>query len=178
MSYVVGETMVNGKKKTGNPEVLGFIRNFIEHSGKDNLVPDYVYDTIHNLFRSGYCWHFAVMLQAVFERGKICWAAPFAHVVWVDNDSLPYDIEGLYSGEAYWFIPMEYLFVGTGINGQMHIDRTFRHISPELDRKFGPSRDALIDIMKRYCADTHQEYIPGVEAYLLPDPKELAKMED
>lgn len=150
-------TMANGKTKIGNPEVLGFIERFIEHAGWRDMIRDYAYDTVRWLFRTGYCWHFAVMLHAAFERGKICWAAPFGHVVWVDEDGLPYDIEGLYSGEAFWFIPIEYL--GESVE-------EFKHIRCDCDHM---SKDGLIDIMKKYCADAGLDYDPKVEEYLKED---------
>lgn len=53
--------------------------------------------------------------QGWFGRGEVCWAAPFGHFIWLDNET-PYDIEGVYYGESLYFIPESYRrFVHAGI---------------------------------------------------------------
>lgn len=79
-------------------EVLGFIDNFL---GED---PDES-EIIRHKFRAGYCWHFAHILQATFGMGICCLTFPFGHFVWFGKDWIPYDIEGVYMGEADCFIP-------------------------------------------------------------------------
>ena len=79
-------------------EVLGFIENFL---GND---PEQA-EVIRHKFRAGYCWHFAHMLQATFGFGTCCLTFPFGHFVWFGKDWIPYDIEGVYEGEADYFIP-------------------------------------------------------------------------
>lgn len=49
-------------------------------------------DAIYTQFESGYCYYFAHMLKLAFKRGEVCWAAPYGHMVWVDDDGIPYDI--------------------------------------------------------------------------------------
>ena len=60
------------------------------------------------LFRTGYCYYFAVMLKDAFNRGKVCAAYPISHFVWVDDNGIPYDIEGIYEGSAEDYIPIEF----------------------------------------------------------------------
>lgn len=82
-----------------NKNVLQFITNFVEHTDTE---------TITKQFGNGYCYHFAHMLKSVYRRGEVCWAAPFSHFVLLLDD-IPYDINGVYSGEAEYFIPERYL---------------------------------------------------------------------
>lgn len=46
------------------------------------------------------------MLQLAFQRGEICWAAPFGHIVWVDNNDVAYDISGCNESECQYYIPI------------------------------------------------------------------------
>lgn len=108
-----------------------------------------IYDIIERQFRCGYCWHFAHMLKNVFNRGEVCWAAPFSHIVWVDTDKIAYDIEGKYISDALYFIPESYL--GDYVN-------SFKHISWDIDIKYSPSKKDLIEIMKKYCDDNNIVY--------------------
>lgn len=86
--------------------VTEFIHNFINYANCD-------YEKIYYQFRCGYCWHFAHILKAVFGRGDVCWAYPLGHMIWVDTNGNPYDIEGLFYGESDYFISEE--FLGKGI---------------------------------------------------------------
>lgn len=74
--------------KGGNPDVLQFIAD-IAFFCRDS---DNAIDT---LFRAGYCYYFAAMLRIAFHRGQICHAYPNSHIVWVDDDSIAYDITGI-----------------------------------------------------------------------------------
>lgn len=61
---------------------------------------------VRRLFRCGYCWYFAHMMQTAFHgEGTVCFAYPFGHWVWCSNNGTPYDIEGVYTGEAELLIP-------------------------------------------------------------------------
>lgn len=56
--------------------VLEFIDNF---STFDHIWSDKEHDEFRKLFTQGYCWHFAKMLQATFNRGGCmysisCWS--------------------------------------------------------------------------------------------------------
>ena len=58
-------------------------------------------DNIRSFFRAGYCYHFASMLLHTFQRGILCIAEPYGHIVWRDDDGLTYDIEGPYVPENH-----------------------------------------------------------------------------
>lgn len=150
-----------------NPEneVETFINDFMMHAiGKSAIeqksTDDELAEHIRYHFRSGYCWHFAQMLKATFNRGIICWTAPFGHIVWYDNKTDDYyDIEGRYNGEARYMIPERYL--GEYANA-------YRHISKEYDEKYSPKdKEILIKIMKHYCRTNQIEYDNSVEVYFI-----------
>lgn len=109
--------------------VLKFIWDFAFHEGSD------AYETIRHTFRAGYCYYFACMLRIAFQRGEVCWAAPFSHCVWLDDDGTPYDIEGIYFGEAEHFIPITWL--GKDIE-------SFKHVPNQTHRSTEESRDEII----------------------------------
>lgn len=144
--------------KIGNKEVLEFIDNFMTHQIPVNRIITHeeiesLLESTRSLFRAGYCYYFAHMLKVAFNRGEVCWAAPFGHIVWVDTDGIPYDIEGIYEGEAFYLIPER--FLGN------HIE-DFKHIGTEVNS----SKEELIKIMKSYCIVTAYEYDEKVEDYL------------
>lgn len=58
--------------------------------------------------------------KAAFNRGEICWAAPFGHIVWVDENGIPYDISGVNESETDDYIP-EYMMGNTILD--------FKHIA-------------------------------------------------
>lgn len=130
-------------------EVTEFITDFLYHQHKDEIAVNLIQQ-----FRCGYCYHFAMILKHTFHRGSVCWAAPFGHIVWQDIDQTIYDIEGKYSGEAFYFIPIEYL--GESI-------RDFLHISN--DQHDGAKKSELIDIVKKYCEDNNIVYNKNIESY-------------
>ena len=69
-------------------EVLRFIYDFSVKQGYGEAE-----DVLYQQFASGYCYYFACMLKAAFNRGEVCWAAPYGHIVWVDENDIPYDTE-------------------------------------------------------------------------------------
>lgn len=77
-------------------EVLDFIHRFLGHQESDDSEAS---EILRRQFTAGYCWHFAHILKATFSRGTICWAAPRAHIIWLDTNDQAYDIEGLFSSE-------------------------------------------------------------------------------
>lgn len=97
-----------------NYRILQFIETFRRGAGSNPANQE----IIRTLFRAGYCYYFAIMLKDAFPEGEICWAAPFGHIVFVYND-IPYDIEGVYCGEAEDFIPIRYM--GETINDFRHV---------------------------------------------------------
>lgn len=80
--------------------VLTFIANFVFFRNESEVIRD--------LFSNGYCYHFACMLNATFPDGKICYVAPYSHIIWL-KDNIPYDVNGVYDGDSTKFIPIEFL---------------------------------------------------------------------
>lgn len=117
-----------------NKNVLTFIANFLGCHGTDASNVEHLRATFH----AGYCYYFAVILKTAFQRGEVCWVAPFGHMVWQDTDGMVYDIEGVYSGESEHFIP--YQMIGDGIWDFMHV--------PGLE--YNMSQEELDSIIKKY----------------------------
>lgn len=71
---------------------IEFIREFfsVSHNSED----------VRNTFMRGYCYYFAYILKEAMGRGKVCWAAPFSHVVWVDDNGIAYDADREYKSDA------------------------------------------------------------------------------
>ena len=101
------------------------------HSKADEQVLQFIYDfrtmqkseaaedAIYTQFESGYCYYFAHMLKLAFKRGEVCWAAPYGHMVWVDDDGIPYDISGVDDSDTNDYIP-EFMMESTV--------KDFRHV--------------------------------------------------
>lgn len=81
-------------------EVLRFIYDFSVKQGYGEAEK-----VLYQQFISGYCYYFACMLKAAFNRGEVCWAAPYGHIVWVDENDIPYDISGVNKSETDDYIP-------------------------------------------------------------------------
>lgn len=111
------------------------VLTFIEKLKNSNEYPD----IIEYYFRRGYCYYFAIMLQAAFNRGKVCWCCPLGHIVWVDDDGTPYDVEGINHSECEAYIPIEY--IGDAINDFKHVEGIAYNIS----------KKEIYDIYKKYC---------------------------
>lgn len=95
--------------------VLGFIYDFVWKKAAS----EEEYEMIRSLFMDGYCYYFATMLKTAFSRGEICWCAPFGHFVWMDENGVPYDIEGVSTAEAEYYIPERY--VAEGLDDFKHV---------------------------------------------------------
>ena len=102
----------------GSKDVLDFIEKFLTHSTNDIAE-----EILKDQFTTGYCYYFAIILKTAFNRGEVCWCAPYGHFCWVDEDGLPYDVYGLYVGEAEHYIP--YYFLGDALNDFLHTDKVF-----------------------------------------------------
>lgn len=126
-----------------DPKVLQFISNLVSHVADD----DSTYEVIRSTFRAGYCWHFAHILETAFGRGEVCWAAPYGHFVWVDDNGIAYDVEGLNQGEQYYNIPEEYL-------GGYTTD--FKHVPGDLISEI--TNDEIIRIIRKYEDDNGLEH--------------------
>ena len=128
-----------------NEKVLYFIIDFYYHSAPlDCNLQDYC-ENIRRQYRAGYCYYFANMLKAAFNRGEICWASPFSHIVWVDEDDIAYDIEGVHNSECNYYIPIRYL--GDTIKGFKHI-RGLEYIT---------TKEELTKIVQQYEKDMGYE---------------------
>lgn len=123
-----------------NKQVLKFIAEFM-YKGTPDVSLEQSAETIYDTFAAGYCYYFAHMLELAFNRGKVCWAAPFGHFVWVDIDNTPYDISGVYDGEAETFIPERYL--GDAV-------KDFKHVP---DDAYNATDKEIAQIMERYKYD-------------------------
>lgn len=75
-----------------NEEVLNFISDVIFRYEYDKMNA-----VLHDFFSNGYCYHFAVMLNNMFPKGKIMWLFKRGHIVWYDAISRAcYDITDVY----------------------------------------------------------------------------------
>ena len=100
-AYIIQEGDVIAGKESANKDVLLFINKFLNNS-----------DDIWKTFTSGYCYYFAVILKEAFQRGDICWCAPFGHICWLDENGVPYDIGGVCDSECDFYIPVRYIQKG------------------------------------------------------------------
>ncbi len=119
---------------TADTQVLQFIYNFLMHSGEENS------ETIRNQFRNGYCYYFAHMLQRAFNRGTVCVTAPIGHFVWMDENQVPYDIEGVNESDCDCYIPES--FLGDMVNDFLHVPGV----------GYGTTKKEIDDLIKRYRA--------------------------
>lgn len=87
-----------------NP-VLIFINKFYNHNGNSEEAQE----ILRRQFHAGYCYYFAHILKTAFNRGEVCWCSGLGHMVWVDTDGTPYDIEGINNSECEYYIPEKYL---------------------------------------------------------------------
>lgn len=126
--------------KNADTTVLQFIADFI-YRGRDVQNAINRSENIIDLFSNGYCYYFAHMLQTAFQKGEVCWAAPFGHIIWQYNN-IEYDIEGVYAGEATMFIPE--LFIGNTIDDFKHI-QSVQHNTTEQEIA------EMMDTWKRHC---------------------------
>lgn len=125
---------------TANKQVLQFIADFLYH-GVPDVDLEVSAESIRSTFRAGYCYYFAHMLAEAFGRGTVCWAAPYGHMVWVDTDGNPYDIEGVNSSDCKYYIPCSYL--------DGHVD-DFKHVPGVV---FNASEEFLDSVIKKYEED-------------------------
>lgn len=110
-------------------DVLEFIGRFLYH-GCPRMELKESAEVLRYTFHAGYCYYFASMLKDVFKRGEVCWAAPFSHIIWVDSlYDIPYDVEGVYCGEAEEYIPISWL--GEHILGFQHFPGYIETITKE-----------------------------------------------
>lgn len=99
--------------KNADTQVLEFIHRFVWKQGDKTIAK-----SLDKQFVNGYCWYFANILQMAFQKGKVCWASPRGHCVWVYNN-IAYDVEGVYKDPCVVFIPFSEL---------KDLDNDFKHI--------------------------------------------------
>lgn len=133
-------------------QVLKFIMDFSTCTANT----EEQYEIIRSLFRAGYCWHFAHLLKTTFGKGEVCVAAPFGHFVWKDDNDVTYDIEGVYCGEAFYFIPESYL--GDALQDFMHI--------PGVNHN--ANEDEIMGIIHQYEDDNNLPHDETIRRYLQP----------
>ena len=119
-------------KRKLDENVLDFIDKFALSKGADAYN-----NVIQPLFRSGYCYYFAIMLKDAFnDEGELCLCCPYGHIVWMYK-GVPYDIEGVYNGEADLFIPLRFLST-VDIMSFKHV-LTDEELGGELDAEYKAS---------------------------------------
>ena len=119
------------RNPNANPQVIYFIADILYHNISGCEV-------VRSLFHDGYCLYFAEMLKTAFNRGTVCWAAPFGHFVWKDDNDVCYDIEGVTISEADYFIPIS--FLGRAIDDFRHVRGVY----------YNASQDDINEIIDRY----------------------------
>ena len=107
--YMLRELHVISGKEAADKDVISFIEGFLGD-----------HEIIWQTFTAGYCYYFAVMLKDAFQRGEICWCAPYGHICWVDDNGVPYDISGVCDSECDFYIPVRYIPEGLLISSISH----------------------------------------------------------
>lgn len=151
-------------------DVEHWINKFFEHQVLGIYNETYGIDKsdiaegIHSHYRSGYCYFFAHMLKAAFNRGQVCWAVPTSHVCFMDEDGIVYDCDGKYSGEAYDMIPEKYC--GNILEGYKHLPG-YNHFV---------TREEIIEVVSNYAKEMNypDSYCNDI-AEMLPDDEEIKK---
>ena len=133
-----------------NSYVIRFINQF-KTLFKELTIPET--NAVAKVFRNGYCYYFAIMLKEAFNRGEVCMTYDHKHAIWMDDDNVAYDIDGMFgwfpetaNKDNYWnglFIPVEK--IPNYINSFKHIpdkpgtDKTgmeeFYKVRKEVDNK-------------------------------------------
>lgn len=123
------------EEDNNSEEVFDFINRFIQKAEVGGIE----YGPLRNLFMGGYCFYFASMLKAAFNRGEIYIVAPFGHVVWRDTDNRYYDIDGEYIGVADAMIPVTDPFCAI---------KDFKHLGK--NDHLGASKDQIEFLINKY----------------------------
>lgn len=129
------EMILSAHGKPGNGHVLAFIRQFLLYKAESS---------VQEMFLNKYCYYFATILKEAFSRGAVCLAAPLTHIVWVDDDGVPYDANGVFSGKVKYLIPVSYM--GDTLNA-------FKMTSEEDNNV---SNDDIARIVEVYLEDHHE----------------------
>lgn len=143
---------------SGHEEVIDFIKEFTDYNDADKSYNE----EIRKIFREVYSYYFAHILKLAFNRGEVCWAAPFSHIVWKDTNGIFYDIDGIYSGNAYYFIPD--FFIENASN--MKISKIVIDSFLNNGSNTNTSKKEFIKLIKFYCAIYKEKYDSSIEKYL------------
>lgn len=99
-------------------------------------------EEIRSLFMKWYCYHFVHILKATFESGEVCICFPFGHFVWLDEDGVAYDADGVHVVDQKAYIPER--FLGDCIYDFKHISGKVRNTTKEeLDNIWKEYRSSL-----------------------------------
>lgn len=112
-----------GRYEKCDRDVINFIADILFYQP--------VNDNIYNLFASGYCYYFAVMLKTAFDRGEICWHRCHGHIVWLDTDGTAYDIGGVVDDYNEGDLLPADLSLGSMLSNFKHNGSTFTSGSKE-----------------------------------------------
>lgn len=96
-------------------------------------------ETVRHLFRAGYCYYFAKMLEIAYPGGEVCVCYPYSHMVYHYNGKY-YDIEGEYDKDwedCEYLIPER--FLGDTLKDFLHNGSTN-----------GSTKEQLDDVLHRY----------------------------
>lgn len=126
-------------------DVLEFIWRVVNH----NPIPE-GQEAIENIFASGYCYYFALMLKDAFG-GDIRWPKYKGHIVWVDViNMIAYDIHGVYEDAGPdELLPLELL--GDTLEG-------FRHRGRDEDTSIANHTRESIDMVEKYTKTMSDAY--------------------
>lgn len=117
---------VGSKEEVAINEVEKFILKF--RGDTEDRISDDKRDEIINLtvnkYTNGYCYYFAKILQAAFQRGDVVILAPHSHLVWRDVDGKLYDINGEVSERDYeeFECQIEEEYLGDHLKNFLHRD--------------------------------------------------------
>lgn len=78
----------------GNKDVMNFIIEFYNRCGENTNADK---ESIRNQFMIGYCYYFAHILKSAFNRGTVCYVVGEPHIVWLDDDGIAYDADGVFN---------------------------------------------------------------------------------
>ena len=120
------------QKPKGSGQVIGFINDFLDYQGEAEAA-----QVLQDQFRTGYCYHFALMLKGIFDRGQVVWLAPYAQIGWQDDDGVVYTVGGVYQDDGE---PIPVSWLGDAI-------KDFAHIPGE---HFGASNEYIQEVIRKY----------------------------
>lgn len=138
------------QKPKGSGQVIGFINDFLDYQGEAEAA-----QVLQDQFRTGYCYHFALMLKGIFDRGQVVWLAPYEQIGWQDDDGVVYTVGGVYQDDGE---PIPVSWLGDAI-------KDFAHIPGE---HFGASNEYIQEVIRKYhTRPGSPELEPGEALFLI-----------